>query len=110
MVEMAVKSILIYAAIVALGGIYGYARAKSRASLVMGLAMGTILGAAYFFAQTPPPTAGLGLALLNALVLLVFFAIRFAKTRKAMPAGAMVVFSLGAAIAFALGFYEAQQP
>lgn len=87
----------------------GFVVAKSKASLLMGLAMGTILAAAYFFAQTPPPTAGLGLALLNALVLVVFFAIRLSKTKKLMPAGMMLVFSVGAAVVFALGLFEARQ-
>ncbi len=108
MVELAKTTILVYAALVALGGVMGYATAKSKASLLMGMAMGTILAAAWFFARNPPYTAGLGLALLQALALLVFFAVRYTRTKKIMPAAVMMFFSLGASVVFALGLFAAR--
>lgn len=109
MISLAMTTMLIYAALVAGGGIIGYVSAKSKGSLIMGMGMGTILAAAWFFGRQPANySAGLGLALIEALVLLVFFAVRYTKTRKVMPAGAMVFFSLGASVVFALGLFAAQ--
>lgn len=93
--------ILIYAVVVLLGGVMGYLKAKSKVSLFSGLGSGIGLLVAWFvFRQTP--LIGLGLATLIALVLVVVFALRFSRTRAFMPAGLMMVFSLGAVVVFLL--------
>lgn len=94
--------ILIYGSVVVLGGLVGYVKAKSQVSLLMGLASGMALLAAWLICGKTPLT-GLGLANLVALVLLVVFVIRFVRTRAFMPAGLMMLFSGAATVMFTLG-------
>lgn len=101
--KIAVWSILVYALAVALGGVFGYIKAKSNMSLIMGLGSGSALLAAWFFSQTTPP-AGLAIAAIVATVLVVVFITRLIRTQKFMPAGLMMSLSLVAAIVFIWGW------
>lgn len=84
----------IYAALLAVGGIMGFVRARSRPSLIAGLisassallALGlSLLG--YRF--------GVPLGMTLALVMFVFFGYRYAaRSRKFMPSGLLAVVSL----------------
>jgi uncharacterized membrane protein (UPF0136 family) len=72
------------------GGIMGYAKAKSNASLISGVVSGILLivgGLALWQGST----WGLVLAAIVTGVLIVVFAIRLVKTRKFMPAGLMML-------------------
>lgn len=100
--QIATWSILIYALVVLLGGVMGYLKAKSQASLVSGLGSGIGLLVAWFVCRQIP-LAGLGLATLIALMLLVVFIMRFSRTRAFMPSGMMMVLSLAATVIFSLG-------
>lgn len=100
--EIATWSILIYALVVLVGGVMGYIKAKSQMSLFSGVGSGIALLVAWFLSRQFP-LLGLGLATLLALVLLVVFIMRFSRTRAFMPAGAMVLLSLGATVVFLLG-------
>ncbi|MBD2498110.1 TMEM14 family protein [Nostoc sp. FACHB-280] len=72
------------------GGIIGYVQARSLVSLLSGGVSGLLLILfAYWHLQGQP--WGLTLAAFVAGVLVVVFALRFAKTRKFMPAGLMIV-------------------
>lgn len=100
--QIATWSILIYALLVLLGGVMGYLKAKSKASLFSGLGSGIGLLVSWIVCrQAAMP--GLGLATLIALVLFVVFILRFLKTRAFMPAGLMMVFSFAATVVFLLG-------
>jgi uncharacterized membrane protein (UPF0136 family) len=84
----------LYAALLALGGIMGFVKARSRPSLIAGLvsaaAAVVALGLAVAGHAFGPP-----LGLLLAIVLFVFFGYRFAlRGRKFMPNGMMAVVSL----------------
>jgi uncharacterized membrane protein (UPF0136 family) len=95
--------ILVYAVLVLAGGIVGYVKAESKASLISGVASGVALAIAWYIAgQTP--AIGLPLAAALALVLLIVFAIRFRKTGKFMPAGLMAALSLAATLLFFSGW------
>lgn len=95
--------ILLYAILVALGGILGYVKARSQPSLISGLVSGLLLAIAWYISlQTPG--VGLAIATLIAFGLLGVFAVRFQRTRKWMPAGLMAILSLVAAIVFAIGW------
>lgn len=95
--------ILLYAILVALGGILGYVKARSQPSLISGLVSGLLLAIAWYISlQTP--VVGLAIATLIAFGLLGVFAVRFQRTRKWMPAGLMAILSLVAAIVFAIGW------
>ncbi|MGV2826430.1 TMEM14 family protein [Myxosarcina sp. GI1(2024)] len=79
-----------YGAIVLCGGIIGYVRAKSKASLVSGCLSGILLIIAAWL-QLQNLAVGLILARIITLLLMVVFVIRLVKTKKFMPAGIMLI-------------------
>lgn len=91
--------IALYGLLVAIGGIIGYVKARSQVSLIAGIASAVALWIAAYTTLTNALT-GLILAVCIAGALLVFFTVRWTKTRKFMPAGLMAVVSLIATIAF----------
>ncbi len=95
--------ILVYALLVAIGGIVGYVKAGSQQSLISGLVSGAALAIAWFL-SLQNPAAGFALAAFLALGLLIVFAIRFRKTGKFMPAGLMAALSLIAMVIFAVSW------
>jgi uncharacterized membrane protein (UPF0136 family) len=97
--------ILVYGLLVAVGGVFGYLKAKSQVSLFSGLGSGTALLIAAYWASREP-VKGLSLAVALAIFLLITFTIRWLKTRALMPAGLMAGLSLAAAIAFGIGLAQ----
>ncbi|MGQ9657420.1 MAG: TMEM14 family protein [Fimbriimonadales bacterium] len=91
-------ALLLYAIIIAAGGVMGYVSAQSTVSLANGLIAAVILliGLAISFRN---PAAGFGLSAVVALALGVFFAYRFFTTGKWMPGGVTMILS---AVAFVL--------
>lgn len=92
--------IVVYGLLVAIGGIIGYAKARSTVSLIAGLGSGIAL-AISAYETTQNTLTGLSSALCIAILLLIVFAIRWFKTKKVMPAGMMAILSLVAAALFA---------
>ncbi len=92
--------LLAYGILVAAGGVMGYARAGSRASLATGGASGLVVIAGAL-AALGGRRAGFMIDLAVAIVLAAFFAYRFGRTRKPMPAIPSILLSL-AAVAIAL--------
>lgn len=88
--NLAIVAAIAYGFLSLLGGIFGYIRAQSKASLISGSISGVLLLFAAFL-QIQGMTEGLILARIITLVLLVVFIIRLVKTRKFMPAGLMVL-------------------
>jgi uncharacterized membrane protein (UPF0136 family) len=87
-------TLVIYAVLLAVGGVIGFTKAGSKPSLIAGMAsaVGALLA---FILSLQNRTLGMGLACLLAIVLFVFFGYRYAaKTRKFMPAGLLSVVSL----------------
>jgi len=82
-----------YGILALVGGIIGYVQAQSKASLVSGSisSLLLILGGVM---QLQGQAWGLILASVVTAVLVIVFVIRFAKTRKFMPAGLMIVLGL----------------
>ncbi len=87
---LGIATAIAYGLLALVGGIFGYIKAKSKISLISGIASGTllILGG---IAQLQGQVWGLPLATAIAALLIVTFAIRLAKTRKMMPAGLMIL-------------------
>jgi len=83
----------VYGALVLAGGWVGYKKAGSRPSLVSSILSAAVLLLAAVLSLSGNP-AGDTLAMAVALVLLVFFGVRLAKSGKFMPAGLMVAVSL----------------
>jgi len=85
--------VLVYGTLVLLGGVLGFARARSRPSLFAGVGFGLALlisGAMLWQgnARVLPGTTAL------AGVLLIVMGVRFARTKKFMPAGMVALMSL----------------
>jgi len=85
--------IFLYALVVLSGGITGYAKAASSASLIAGVGFGSALALTAFFVMRGKKAAQ-QLALLLLFVLDSFFTFRFAKTFHFFPAGLMSLLSL----------------
>jgi uncharacterized membrane protein (UPF0136 family) len=91
MIPQAVLS-LIYGSLVLVGGIIGYRKAGSRPSLIAGVVSEALLclaGLLLFIGSR----WGLVLAVGVAALLLLFFAVRWVKGGKFMPAGLMALCS-----------------
>jgi uncharacterized membrane protein (UPF0136 family) len=83
----------LYALVLAGGGVMGYVKAGSRPSLIAGLTSGLAALACLVLTWSHPSLAvmlGIGLAVL----MLVVFGIRLARTRKFMPSGMLLVISV----------------
>jgi uncharacterized membrane protein (UPF0136 family) len=86
-------AVIVYAVLLEVGGLIGYVKAKSAASLIAGGASGALLiicGVLLFMGKATAIYA----ALVITLVLTVMFTIRFSKKRAFMPTGMMLVLSL----------------
>ncbi|MGH2574400.1 MAG: TMEM14 family protein [Ignavibacteria bacterium] len=90
--------ILIYGIITLAGGIFGYVKAQSTASLIAGGIFGIILIADAFMIYKNN-FIGIYAAIIISLILGIMFGLRFSKNPNLMPAGIMLVMSL-----IALGF------
>ena len=84
----------IYAILLAVGGVIGFVRARSRPSLIAGVgsAVGALVAMGLAIMKSP---VGFLLGFILALVLFVFFGYRYAlRAHKFMPSGLMAVISL----------------
>ncbi|MEC4812195.1 MAG: TMEM14 family protein [Scytonema sp. PMC 1069.18] len=90
MMTLGVVAALAYGILAFLGGIIGYRKANSKASLISGSVSGILLIIATFL-QLLGQAWGLLLASIITAVLVIFFTVRLVKTRKFMPAGLMAV-------------------
>jgi uncharacterized membrane protein (UPF0136 family) len=81
---------LLFGLVAIVGGAIGYARAKSKASLIAGSASGALLIiAGLLFPRVP----GLFLALIVSILLIAHFGRSYAAKKKPMPAIPMIVLS-----------------
>jgi uncharacterized membrane protein (UPF0136 family) len=85
---------LLFGLLSIMGGIIGFSKAKSRASLIAGSVAGILLIFAAFLVKTPYATEGLILSMVLSLALAGRFLPSFLKTKKAMPAGMMSILSV----------------
>ncbi len=88
-----IATLWIYIVLLLAGGLMGFLKAKSKASLIASslFALPLILTAVGVL----PPWAGD----LTLFVLLIFFGVRFVKTRKFMPGGLMLTATIAAILA-----------
>lgn len=93
MQNIAQNSLLILSLFLVAGGIAGYAKAKSKISLITGIVSAILLAGTYAWSLTDYKTGLLsGLAVISALD--ITFCVRLAKTKKFMPAGLLLVICL----------------
>jgi uncharacterized membrane protein (UPF0136 family) len=104
MIEVLARSYLfVFGIATAAGGVVGYVKAKSKASLIAGTVAGGLLLGASALLGSGKSGAILGLVVSAALA--GRFGNAFAKTKKPMPAGAMAALGLvGAALSAAALF------
>ena len=86
--------VLTYALLVFLGGIFGYIKAGSSASLIMGVIFAVALSTSAF-AMFNEKIIGFTMAIATTLLLAAFFLYRFSISFNFMPAGLMSLLSLG---------------
>lgn len=96
-------TLLVYGALLLVGGAIGYSKGKSSKSLIGGLVGAALSGVSYGLLGVDPRW-GLGLGLGTTVLGSIVFALRYRKTRTLMPAGLMFILSLGAAVLLGLSF------
>jgi len=93
--------VFVFGLLIALGGIMGYVKSGSQASLISGSSFGIILAiSAYFISQGK--IAAQYIALASTFLLDAIFTYRFAKTLHFFPAGFLSLASLAVLIVVAL--------
>ena len=88
-----VSILVVYALLLFIGGLIGYVKAQSIASLLMGSIFAFLILFSAFLMQKRV-AAGLMLARVLTLFLSLFFLYRLFQTQKLMPSGMMAFFSL----------------
>ncbi len=96
-------TLLVYGALLLVGGVVGYVKGRSSKSLIGGLVGAALSGVSYGLLGTDPRW-GLGLGLGTAVLGSLLFALRYRKTGKFLPAGLMLMLSLVAALLLGLSF------
>jgi uncharacterized membrane protein (UPF0136 family) len=100
MLNIARLYFFVFAALTALGGLMGFIKASSKASLIAGVVSGLLLAISGWFIPTKT-TLGCVMGLVVSLLLLGRFLPAYLKKGAAMPAIPMIILS-AAGIAFAV--------
>ena len=98
MLELTKNYYLLFGALTILGGVIGFVKAGSRASLIAGGVSGALILLAAWLVMSGQAQAGLILGLVISAVLEMRFLPAFLKTKKPMPAGMMAALSLGGTV------------
>lgn len=96
---------LILSILVLVGGIIGFVKAKSKASIIAGAISSVLLAASYVFGLSHPHE-GLGASFLVSLALTIVFAMRLKKTKKFMPSGMLMILCGIGQVLTAIGFFS----
>ncbi len=94
MLELTKNFYFIFGALTILGGVMGFVKAGSKASLIAGGVSGVLILVAGWLVSKGSTQAGLILGLVISGVLEMRFLPAFVKTKKVMPAGMMAVLSM----------------
>ena len=84
----------LYGVLLIVGGVMGYLKARSRASLIAGVVSGIIAFIAVFISSTYNEDGGFGIGLTLAIAMFLFFGPRAVSARKFVPMGMMAVASV----------------
>ena len=95
--NLTIIAAIIYGLLALIGGIYGYLKAQSKASLISGIISGALLIFSAIL-QLQGQAWGLTLAIVVTGILVIVFGIRLVKTSKFMPAGLMVVLGIASLV------------
>jgi uncharacterized membrane protein (UPF0136 family) len=86
--------VLIYAILIAIGGIMGYVKAQSIPSLIAGVVAGLFLAGSAIAMMKDAYQAGWWIALIVTIALLVRFGMAAMNEFKMMPGGMVIILSL----------------
>lgn len=92
-IDVARYYMIFMAVMVIVGGVIGFVKAKSKASIISGGISGVVLAAIFVLSMTQAKAAILG-AFIAYTVLDTIFAMRLKKTGKFMPAGLILILSV----------------
>lgn len=98
-------TMLTLGALVLMGGIMGFVKGKSKASLLSGLICAALYVVAYLLSM-PHFRSSLALGDLVSIALIAIGIMRLRKTKKFMPAGLMLIFGGLGAIMFSLALLQ----
>ena len=94
MLELTKNYYFIFGALTILGGVIGFVKAGSKASLIAGGVSGVLILVAAWLLMNGSVQAGLILGLVLSSLLEMRFLPAFLKTKKPMPAGMMAALSM----------------
>ncbi len=97
MVLIAKGYLLVYSILLLVGGLVGYAKAKSKISLFTGIGS-AIVALIGFIISWSKVSLGLGIGAILGLALTIIFIQRYRKTQTFMPAGLLSILSVIAAL------------
>ncbi len=84
----------VFGGVTLVGGVIGFVKAKSKASLIAGGISGALLGVAGWLIGQGSTSAGLVLGLVVSLALAGRFGVAFKRSKKVIPAGLILVLAL----------------
>jgi uncharacterized membrane protein (UPF0136 family) len=96
----------VFGVLTIVGGVMGFVKAKSNASLIAGGVSGLLLLVAGYLMGSASAQIGLILGLVVAVALAGRFVPSYLKTKKAMPAGLMAVLSVIGVVLGAVGLMQ----
>jgi uncharacterized membrane protein (UPF0136 family) len=106
MVELAKIFYFVFGALTIVGGVMGYVKASSSASLIAGSISGILLIVAGVLAGSGKVQAALILGAIISIALAARFVPAYFATHKMMPAGMMAILSVIGIIVTALAFFK----
>ena len=106
MLDITKLYLFIFGALTIAGGVMGYLKAGSNASLIAGGVSGVLLLAAGYLVATGKVQPGLILGIIVSVALACKFVPAFLATHKFMPAGMMALLSVAGIVMTALGFLK----
>jgi uncharacterized membrane protein (UPF0136 family) len=98
--------LFVFGVLTVVGGVMGFVKAKSNASLIAGGISGVLLLVAGYLMGSASAQAGLILGLVVSVALAGRFVPSYLKTKKAMPAGLMAVLSVIGVVLGAVGLMQ----
>ena len=94
---MASTFLWIYTVLLFVGGIIGFKKAGSKASLISGLLSGIVIAGGLLLTCSQP-RIGFSIIAIASFALIGAFVMRFKKTQKFMPSGMLLILSIAACV------------
>ena len=96
----------LYGLILLVGGYFGYVKAGSKISLIMGIISGVLIFLGLFLTNTSSPSIGYVVLALTSSCLVGIFFMRLLKTHQFMPSGMLLLASAVALIISIVSFLK----